>query len=76
MDGLGIGGNLVTCAKDPKLGMVMKLVECNGQGCMKLSEEQGKETLPFRKQYLRVLDNSIPVFDILAMIDEKLEDIT
>lgn len=57
---MGIGGNLVTCSKDPKLGMVMKLVECNGLGCMKLSDEPGKETLPFRKQYIRVWKDGKP----------------
>lgn len=46
IDVFGIGTNLVTCQKQPALGLVYKLVECKNQPTMKLSEEADKTTLP------------------------------
>ena len=45
----GIGTNLVTCQKQPALGLVYKLVDFDNEPKFKLSEEQEKQTLPGKK---------------------------
>lgn len=49
IDMFGIGTNLVTCQKQPALGLVYKLVDFDNEPKFKLSEEQEKQTLPGKK---------------------------
>lgn len=70
MDVFGIGTNLVTCQKQPALGMVYKVVEFKGTPRIKFSEEIEKVTLPGPKNTLRVFKNGKPVFDMLCTQEE------
>lgn len=42
----GVGTNLVTCAGNPALGGIAKLVEVNGNPVIKLSNDEAKVTIP------------------------------
>jgi nicotinate phosphoribosyltransferase len=72
IDTFGIGTNLVTCQKQPALGMVYKLVECKGRSTMKLSEEVEKTTLPSTKSVWRVWVNGA-VVDIITTQKERIQ---
>ena len=45
IDVYGIGTNLATCQEQPSLGMVYKLVDIDGEECMKLSSDPGASGL-------------------------------
>ena len=67
----GIGTNLVTCQKQPSLGMVYKLVEINNEPRIKLSNETVKMTIPGKKQIYRLYSkNGYPLVDLMTMINE------
>eukprot|EP00826_Nyctotherus_ovalis_P024017 TRINITY_DN1851_c0_g2_i10.p1 TRINITY_DN1851_c0_g2~~TRINITY_DN1851_c0_g2_i10.p1 ORF type:complete len:444 (-),score=116.27 TRINITY_DN1851_c0_g2_i10:175-1506(-) len=73
IDNFGIGTNLITCLKQPALGMVYKLVSINGTPRIKLSEDIEKVTLPGLKSIYRVYleDAKKPSFDVIALRDEE-----
>jgi len=73
INSFGIGTNLITCVKQPALGMVYKLVSINGTPRLKLSEDIDKITLPGLKSVYRIYltDPQKPSFDIIALRDEQ-----
>jgi len=71
IDSFGIGTNLVTCQAQPALGMVYKLVECNGVACIKLSNEFEKVTIPGRKHVYRLFgETGLALCDLIVRQDE------
>ena len=71
IDSFGIGTHLVTCQKQPALGCVFKLVEVNGQPCIKLSEDVTKATFPGKKNAYRLYDKeNCPLVDLLTKAEE------
>jgi len=67
----GIGTNLVTCQAQPALGCVYKLVECNGNPRIKLSQEIAKVTLPGRKRIYRFFGaDDKALLDYMVLGDE------
>ena len=72
INSFGIGTNLITCLKQPSLGMVYKLVSINEVPRLKLSEDIGKVTLPGLKSIYRVSlrDPNKPSFDLIALRNE------
>ncbi|KAM3128204.1 hypothetical protein pb186bvf_019687 [Paramecium bursaria] len=73
IDVFGIGTNLVTCQKQPALGLVYKLIEIKGQPAMKLSEEPSKTTWPNQKRIFRVHSSDGNLYDIVSSINVNLE---
>jgi len=72
MNALGIGTNLVTCKKQPALGMVFKLVEISGKPRIKLSEDADKMTIPGKKDWYRLYGTKAPLVDLLADPSDKV----
>jgi nicotinate phosphoribosyltransferase len=64
-DLFGVGTEMIVSRDDPALSVVYKLVEIDGQPCIKLSS--GKVTYPGRKQVFRTKDG-----DVLAAGGEDL----
>jgi len=70
VDAFGVGTELVTSSDSPKLGVVYKLMEYNGEPKIKISEN--KLTYPGKKQIYRIYDeNGIFKEDILMLEGEK-----
>ncbi len=71
IDVFAVGTHLVTCKQTPALGMVYKLCELNGEPVMKFSEDEGKSTLPYRKNVYRLYDSlGIIVLDLMLYKDD------
>lgn len=72
IDGFGVGTHLVTCREQPALGGIYKLVELEGRGRIKLSEQTDKMTLPFAKEAYRLYgERDIALMDYLCLPSEK-----
>lgn len=73
VDSFGIGTNLITCLKQPALGMVYKLVSIEKVPRLKLSEDFDKITLPGSKSIYRLYlkDPTKPSFDIITLREEE-----
>jgi nicotinate phosphoribosyltransferase len=72
IDTFAIGTNLVTCQAQPALGCVYKLVELNGKGRIKLSEEITKVQIPACKNVYRLYGSSgTPLVDLMQQRTEE-----
>jgi len=72
IDAFGIGTNLVTCQKQPALGMVFKLVEIDGTPRIKLSQEIEKVTIPGKKEVYRLIGkDGTALLDLIIRKDDK-----
>lgn len=69
----GIGTNLITCQKQPALGMVCKLTEFRGEGILKFSDEVAKSTLSYRKNVFWLETTWGSELGIICKDDEWLE---
>lgn len=76
IDSFGIGTNLITCQKQPALGMVYKLVEIENDdktfsNVMKISSDISKSTIPCRKRIFRVKNSeNLNFCDVMTMSNE------
>ncbi|OSX79204.1 hypothetical protein BU14_0084s0018 [Porphyra umbilicalis] len=71
VDAFGIGTNLVTCAAQPSLGCVFKLVRLGGAPKVKLSEDVAKLSIPGEKAAYRLYGSEgTPLVDLMALAAE------
>lgn len=69
--GLILGPEFIVCSPQPALGMVYKIMEINGEPCIKFSEEKSKQTIPGFKTVLRLFDDEENILcDFLCLSDE------
>ncbi len=72
VDIFGIGTRLVTCADDPSLGVVYKIVQVRDEPRIKLSEDTSKVTIPGKKLAYRLYSSEgFPLVDLMIGDDEK-----
>ncbi|CAN5878019.1 nicotinate phosphoribosyltransferase [soil metagenome] len=75
IDGFGVGTSLVTGQPDAALDGVFKLCLSGNKPRIKLSENPGKVTLPFRKQVYRVFDEEGNFYGADAVVLEEEKDV-
>lgn len=67
LDALGVGTHLVTCQRQPALGMVYKLVQIEGKPRIKISQDISKVTIPGAKNAFRLIGrDNVPILDLLV----------
>jgi nicotinate phosphoribosyltransferase len=72
LDALGVGTHLVTCQRQPALGMVYKLVEIEGKPRIKISQDISKVTIPGAKNAFRLIGkDNVPILDLLVPDSES-----
>lgn len=75
IDTFGIGTNLVTCKNQTALGGVYKLVEIDGQPCLKLSQEISKVSIPGRKDTYRLYNSEgKPTLDLICEVGTEVKE--
>ncbi|KAI0980769.1 hypothetical protein GJ496_010873 [Pomphorhynchus laevis] len=63
----GVGTHLVTCFKQPALGVVLKLVEIGGRPVVKISEDHQKMSIPGSKSLFRIYgQDDIAICDLMT----------
>ncbi|XP_048450287.1 nicotinate phosphoribosyltransferase-like, partial [Rhincodon typus] len=71
VDCIGVGTNLVTCPLQPSLGCVYKLCQVDGKARIKVTEDEGKMTLPGKKAVYRLYGpDGSPFLDLLTLLKE------
>lgn len=66
-----IGTNLVTCQSQPSLGLIYKLVQINDQPCFKMTNENNKSNLPYKKNVYRLFTNdNYASIDYVQLFDD------
>lgn len=71
LTGYGIGTHLVTCATQPALGGVFKLVSLGGVPKVKLSEDVAKLSIPGDKTAYRLYGaEGTPLVDLMMLVSE------
>ena len=72
IDQFGVGTELITSGGAPAISMVYKLVECQGQGRIKISP--GKQSYPLAKQvYRRLATDGTMEADLIVRADEAIQ---
>ncbi|GAB0495782.1 hypothetical protein MMPV_007087 [Pyropia vietnamensis] len=76
LTGYGIGTNLVTCATQPALGGVFKLVSLGGVPKVKLSEDVAKLSIPGEKTAYRLYGaEGTPLVDLMMLATEAAPEV-
>ncbi|SBS85145.1 nicotinate phosphoribosyltransferase, putative [Plasmodium ovale] len=72
IDIFAIGTNLVTCQSQPSLGVVYKLVQNDNYPCFKITNENKKSNLPYKKKVYRLYtDDNLAALDYVQHFDEQ-----
>ncbi|CRG93868.1 nicotinate phosphoribosyltransferase, putative [Plasmodium gallinaceum] len=72
IDIFAIGTNLITCQSQPSLGLIYKLVEINNEPCFKMTNENKKSNLPYKKNVYRLYTkDKFASVDYVQLFDEE-----
>jgi nicotinate phosphoribosyltransferase len=67
-----LGGDFIVSSTQPALGMVYKLMEIDGEPCIKFSEEKSKQTIPGFKKIIRLYNSESKIIvDYLCLNNES-----
>ncbi|KAJ8020287.1 Nicotinate phosphoribosyltransferase [Holothuria leucospilota] len=76
IDTYGIGTHLVTCRKQPSLGVVYKLVQVDGLARIKLSHDVAKVTIPGQKLLCRLFGkDGHALLDLMLKGEEQIPEV-